>query len=86
MTLNHVLKFKEDYFPLIINIETLNPSIEDEHKRLCQVTYCYFKCTAPISEEVIEDLCNKELIATYEFTQEETKTINTIKSNLEIVF
>lgn len=32
MTLNHILKFKEDYFPLIINIETLNPSIEDEHK------------------------------------------------------
>jgi len=27
MTINHILKFKEDYFPLIINIETLNPSI-----------------------------------------------------------
>jgi len=69
MTLNHILKFKEDYFPLIVNIETLNPSIEDEHKRLCLVTYCYFSCTlSAVTDEMIDDLCKKELIPTYEFT------------------
>lgn len=86
MTLNHILKFKEDYFPLIINIETLNPNIEDEHKRLCLVTYCYFRCTNPlVLETQLNDLCDKELIATYDFTEEENTLIHQIKQSLEIV-
>ena len=51
MTLNHLLKFREDYSPLIINIETLNPNVQDELNQLCMVTYCYFKVDESIAKE-----------------------------------
>jgi hypothetical protein len=45
-----ILRFKEDYYPIIISMESLNPAIIDEEDKINLVTYCTFT-----SNHVVKD-------------------------------
>ena len=51
VTLQEILKFKEDYYPIIISMESLNPSIIDEEDKINLVTYCTFTSTHTVKDD-----------------------------------
>ena len=57
--ISSLLKFKEEYYPLIINQEPLTN--EAEENQLCLITYCYFTVnTSVLTEEQKDEILKKD--------------------------
>ena len=51
--LKDLVSFREDYYPLIINMESLNPDVIDDEERLSQVSYAVFTSEKHTEDELL---------------------------------